>query len=111
MLWETLANKDYAGHTIADMNDPLYKRMLEYMGHAAQSLGPISIKNMWKGNPTGSNISRGEGMMGIRPAPGYIQDPEGTERGMKAINRRNEKTRVRAEKRQERKYGGPTNAD
>jgi hypothetical protein len=111
MVWETLNNKDYAGHTIADMNDPLYKRMAEYMNHAVQSMGPISIKNIWTGNPTGSNISRLEGIAGIRPAPGYIQDPEGTERGMKAINRRNENVRVRAEKRQERKHGGPTNAD
>ena len=48
---------------------------------------------------------------GIRPAPGYIQDPEGTKRGMGAMGRRSWRQKGKHDTRSERQYGGPTNAD
>ena len=60
-----------------------------------------------QGSKPGSNIGPMGRMMGSRPAPSYLQDPEGYERGMAAIKRRAQKTKEHHDRRMQQQYGGP----
>jgi hypothetical protein len=105
MAWQTLQNEDYQGHMIHNPNDPILHQIGDYFNWVRESLGgPISLRTLLKGEKTGSNISRVESMMGIRPAPSNVQDPEGYERGLSKIYRERYKREERSRQRQDRQY-------
>jgi hypothetical protein len=111
MVGQAFRGKDWRGDPIADPNAEGPAWLGQYFKWVASSLGPISLRQLGKGEKVGSNISTPEMLSGIRPAPGYLQDPEGTKRGMGAMGRRSWRQKGKHDIRSERQYGGPTNAD
>lgn len=108
MLYEGIwSGKDWKGQDIANPNGDVPQWLSDYFNWVTSSLGPISLRQLGQGEKIGSNITTPEQLMGIRPAPGYIQDPEGTERGMKRIGQKQWKTKQRTERRRQSQYGGP----
>jgi Large polyvalent protein associated domain 23 len=107
MIYQGIRNQDWQDKLIANPNDPLYQRMLDYFKWVGESLGPISGHTLSRGEKTGSNISIPEALLGIRPAPSYVQDPEGYERGMGKITRQRIKREQKSKRRQERQYDTP----
>ena len=75
LLWETLANRDYKGNVIAPKNDPVYKQLEAYAGHILSAMNPISVRNIARTPPQGSNISFPERVTAIRQAPSYLTNP------------------------------------
>jgi hypothetical protein len=104
LIWETLANKDYAGHQIADPRDPLLQRLQSYGAHVANSLGPISVKQMVQGEKQGSNITFPERATAIRPAPSWLQEPDRIQRGADAAAKRDAATKKKFDQRQQSLY-------
>jgi hypothetical protein len=105
MAWQTLQNEDYQGHLIRNPDAPYLEQIKEYFQWVGRSLGgPISVRTLLKGQKTGSNISWPESMMGIRPAPSNVQDPEGYERGLSKVYRERYKREERSRQRQDRQY-------
>jgi hypothetical protein len=105
LLYQGLKGEDWQGHLIANPDDPILQRMLQYFQWVEQSLGPISIHTLLKGEKRGSNISTLESMLGIRPAPMYREDPEGTRTGVERIERHRWRREQRSKRRQESQYG------
>lgn len=107
MVKESLTNKDWKDQPIRNPNAPYPEQVREYFKYVYQSLGPISVKQLLKGNKEGSNISTGETLLGLRPTPSFLQDPEGYDKMKKGINERDWQKKERFDKRQEKQYGGP----
>lgn len=107
MLMESASNTDWKNQPIRDKNAPTVKQVEQFLKYVGESLGPISVKQYMKGNKQGSNISVPEQLGGFRPAPTFLQDPEGYERMMKGVNQRDIQRKERYEKRQDRQYNGP----
>jgi hypothetical protein len=107
MVKESLTNKDWKDQPIRNPSAPYPEQVREYFKYVYQSLGPISVKQLLKGNKEGSNISTGETLLGLRPTPSFLQDPEGYEKMMKGIGQRDWQKKERYDKKQERQYGGP----
>jgi hypothetical protein len=107
MVGETITNKDWRDKPIRDENAPTPDQVRQYFEYVYRSLGPISLKQIAQGQKRGSNIGVGESLLGLRPAPAFLQDPEGYEKMKKGIGQRDWKSKVRADKKQERQYGGP----
>ncbi len=106
MVLESLKNKDWKDQPIRNPNDPATDQVRQYLQYVYQSLGPISVRQLAKGNKAGSNIGPGEQMLGFRPAPSFLQDPKGYERSMKGVRDRDWKRKRSYDLRQERQYGG-----
>lgn len=107
MVVESLTNKDWKDQPIRNPNAPYPEQVREYFKYVYQSLGPISVKQLLKGNKEGSNISTGETLLGLRPTPSFLQDPEGYDKMKKGISERDWQKKERYDKRQQRQYGGP----
>jgi hypothetical protein len=107
MVKESIFNKDWKDQPIRDKNAPTMDQLRQYFAYVYQSLGPISVKQILKGQKTGSNIGAGETLLGVHPVPSYLQDPEGYDRMMKGIRQRDWQKKERGEKKQERQYKGP----
>jgi hypothetical protein len=99
--------KDFAGNPVVDQSKDAMSQLGQYFSWAADSISPISVKQVMQGNKTGSNLGFLSSMAGVRPAPMHMQDPEGTKRGMEAIARRDANKKRKADLRRERQYGGP----
>jgi hypothetical protein len=95
------------GHPIARPDADTPQWLADYFAWVENSLGPISVRGIARGEKKGSNISTPEQLMGVRPAPSYLQDPEGYKRTMKGIHQREWKTKERSDRRQEQQYQGP----
>ena len=107
MAYEAAMNQDWKGSPISNPNDSFMQQLGEYFNWVIQSVGtPISIRQLEQGEKAGSNISMPEALAGVRPAPAYLQDPEGYARGMKAITERKWKAKETYDKRQQKQYGG-----
>ena len=106
MAWQSLTNRDWQDKMIRNPSDPIYQQIIDYFKWVGDSLGPISAHTLIKGQKEGSNISTPESMLGIRPAPSYMQDPEGYEHGMGKIYQERHKREQRSRQKQERQYGG-----
>jgi hypothetical protein len=75
VIEEGMLNKDYRNLDIADPRDTLVKRLFDHAMHFAKGNEPIALQNLVKGQKTGSNISTGETLAGIRAASPYITNP------------------------------------
>jgi hypothetical protein len=71
------------------------------MDFALDTLMPISVGQLSKGNKKGSNISPPERAMSIRPAPGYISDTQRMQDLQTKYGSRDWRRRIRADKRLE----------
>jgi hypothetical protein len=111
MAIEAWRGKDWRGDPISDSTADAVTQLGQYFKWVLGSTGPISVRQLKQGEKKGSNISTPEMLSGIRPAPGYMQDPGGTERGMTAIERRQWKLKQTHDRKKDQQYGGPTNAD
>lgn len=107
IIEETISGKDWQGHLIADPDADAEQQLGQYLGHVIESMVPISVQTVGKGRKTGSELGVPSEMMGIRPAPGYIQDPEGTARGLSRIHKGEYKREQKSERKQQSQYGGP----
>ena len=105
LVWETLANKDYKNDPIANANDPFVGRMGQYLGHVIDSLGPISYKQITKGEKFGSNITLPERSTAIRPAPTWMTDPDTVNNSIRKSNSRQWKLKEYHDKRENAAYG------
>ena len=74
LVWDVLSNSDYKGAVLTNPNFPLDKRMKDYAAHVLDAMNPISVRNVLRKTPPGSNISLPERMTAIRSAPTYLQD-------------------------------------
>jgi hypothetical protein len=107
LAFELAGNKDWRGDPIANLQAPEDQRLSQYFQHVMDSVTPISVKTLLQGSKEGSRIGPTGRFMGERPAPSYLQDPEGHARGMSAIQRRAWKGKERHDRRTKQQYGGP----
>lgn len=107
MVLETLTNKDWKNQPIRNPSAPTPEQVRQYFQYVYRSLGPISMKQLMQGNKKGSNLTSGETLLGLRPVPGFLQDPEGYKKMKEGINRRDWDKKRRFDIRQEKQYGGP----
>jgi hypothetical protein len=73
-VWDTMSNKDWSGHQIYNPDDPLQKKMGQYLNYVQENMMPITEQQLTKSAP-GSNISAPERGFGIRHAPADIEKP------------------------------------
>lgn len=106
MAAELASNRNWRGDPIVNPESSAPEWMQQYFDYLTDTIGPISIRNQMRGQKEDSNISRAESAMGLGPARTFVQDPEGTERGMSAIHQRDWKRKESFERRQQRQYGG-----
>lgn len=108
MAKESSVNKDWKGQPIRNPEDPTVDQVREYLQYVYRSLGPISLKQMTKGQKTGSNISQGETFLGLHPAPSTLQDPIGLDNAMRSIHEREWTKKQGYDKKQDAQYGVPS---
>jgi hypothetical protein len=107
IIEETISGKDWQGHPFVDPDAEIEQQLAQYLQHVAESLVPISVQTLGQGRKTGSALGVSSELMGIRPAPGWMQDPEGTKAGLQKIHSRAYKQGQKSERRQQSQYGGP----
>ena len=78
-LWNNL---DYKNQPIHNENDPALDQAGQIAGYAGDQALPITLEDAPKAEQ-GSELSLPERLMGIRPAPRYLTDPEGTSQAKK----------------------------
>ena len=83
---QLLQNQDWRGDPIFSGAAQAPPWLQQFWNYASESFGPISLRNLSKGEKRGSNISRAEQLMGVQQAPRYLTDPEGYEQMMKKIS-------------------------
>ncbi len=105
MVKETLTNRNWRDQPIRDVNAPTLDQVRQYLEYVYKTLGPISVKQLMKGQKTGSNITAGEGAMGLRPAPSFLQDPQGLDETMYYVNQRKWKQKENADEKEAVQYG------
>lgn len=103
---ELPGNKNWRGDPIFNPEASAPEWLKQFFQYAGENLGPFAIKQMIQGGKEGSNITRPEQLMGLRPAPGYVQSPERREAVMKKVHRGQRKRKERFERRQKAQYGG-----
>ena len=95
LVWDILSNTDYKGAVITNPNNPLDKRMLDYGKHVLDAMNPISVRNVARTPPRGSNITLPERMTAIRSAPTYLQDEDFVRNAQRRNNQKLYKMKVR----------------
>lgn len=78
----------------------------DYWKYTTESFGPISARNVLRGQKEGSNLNPVESALGVRTAPRQFMDPEGHERMMESVARRDWQKKLRFEAREKQRYGG-----
>lgn len=86
----------------SELNGPIWLK--QFWNYATETLGPISVRNLAKGQKAGSNLSGIETMLGVRTAPRYLTDPAGYEQMMKGVASRKWKVKERRDKKQQGMY-------
>ena len=84
---ESMTNQDWAGHPIWNPDHPMTQKLLEYFRHVGQSLMPIAVEQAEQLN-AGTNISVPERLIGVRPAPSWVEKPNQTQTW---LHKKNEK--------------------
>ena len=95
LVWDILTNTDYKGAPITNANNHLDQRMKDYAGHVLDAMNPISVRNVAKTPPRGSNISLPERITAIRSAPTYLQDEQFVQNAQRKNNDKLWKLKVR----------------
>lgn len=103
---ELLTNRDWRDDPIFNANDTAPNWLKQFWDYAVQNIGPLSLRSLKQGQKEGSNISRAEGVLGVRPAPRYLTDPEGYEQMMRSIHGRQWQQKLRHDRKTQQLYGG-----
>lgn len=93
----TGSNKDFRGLPIVDKTAPMGDQMKQGGDYLLETLMPISIGQMSKGEKVGSKMTPVERGLAIRPAPSYITAPERLEGAKKHIAQKEWKRKLRAD--------------
>jgi hypothetical protein len=104
MLYELWNNEDWRGDPIYGNADNAPPWLQQFWDYTSQHLGPISLRNLSKGQKSGSNLSRAEQLMGVQPASRYLTDPESFEQMMKKIREGKWKRKQSYDRKQQRLY-------
>lgn len=108
VLGQLATNEDWKRDPIfspasdSELNAPIWLK--QFWNYATETLGPISARNLAKGQKAGSNLSGIETMLGVRTAPRYLTDPEGYEQMMKGVHGRKWKQKEKRDKKQQGLY-------
>jgi hypothetical protein len=68
-------NRDWKDDPIRNENGPMVEQFKQFWGHVLSSFVPISAQEAEKKERYGTNLTRGERMVGIRQAPKMIEQP------------------------------------
>ena len=102
-----IRNKDWKDQPIRHSGAPAAEQVKQLLGYIYEQLKPISVSKIAEGQQKGSNISKLEMLFGIKNAPAYLQDPEGSDKMAKFFADKEWKKRQNWEKSHTKKYGGP----
>lgn len=108
VLGQLATNEDWKRDPIfspasdSELSAPIWLK--QFWNYATDTLGPISARNLAKGQKAGSNLSGIETMLGVRTAPRYLTDPEGYEQMMKGVHGRKWKQKEKRDKKQQGLY-------
>jgi hypothetical protein len=105
MVGQLATNQDWRGDPIFPPDPSVPQWLTAFWNYAAESLGPISVRGLEQGRKQGSNLGRVENMLGVRPAPRYLTDPEGFDQMMKKIREGKWKRKESYDRKQQRLYG------
>ena len=95
---ETLTNEDWAGHPIWNPNHPMTQKLKEYIQHVGQSMMPIAGQQLTQSRE-GTKIGPTERLLGVRPAPSFVQKPASTGEFMRAKNERDWRAKQKLDQR------------
>ena len=95
---ETMTNEDWAGHPIWNPNHPMTQKIREYFQHVGQSLMPIAGQQVTQARE-GTKIGPAERLLGVRPAPSFVQTPASTGEFMRGKNERDWAAKVKLDQR------------
>jgi hypothetical protein len=96
---DLLRNKDYRGQVIMNPNGTVGERLGQAGEFLFEQSLPISVGTLAH-RKKGTGISIGEGLLGVRPAPEYLQEPEAYEGAAEKRGQRAWKAKLRADQRQ-----------
>ena len=107
LLYHLTANQDWRGMPITNDNNGWFdeQRWGDYLQYTLGEVEPLGIKNFLQGEKTGSNISTLEQILGARPAPQFIEEPNQYDKNMSKLNEREYKKKAKADKRMKAQYG------
>lgn len=100
-------NKDWKDQPIRDPRAPTTQQVGQLMHYILEQLQPISVAKLREGQKNGSNISTPELLFGIKNAPAYLQDPEGSKKMDNYFSGKDWDRKTNWEKSHAKKYGGP----
>lgn len=102
---EMLTGKDGKGDPIAPPDASVPEHIRAYAEHVSSAFMPISIKNQWA-RKKGTEISRAEAFMGLRPAGRQYTDPEGLNQIKEKQKQKEWKRKTKHETKQASYYEG-----
>ena len=94
-----VTNRDYQGKAIYNPAGGVAEQAGELAAYGLQEAAPISLSQRNLG--AGNNLSVAERAAGIRQAPGYIEDPEGTAANKQKYGERDWKASLKAKAKRE----------
>ena len=106
MGFEFMNKKDWRDDPIIRPDPTVPEWLSDYFNFAVGSVTPISVGRIGKGEKKGSAFGTGEKLLGIRPAPSMLMDPEGYQRGMTAMEKKKWMLKQAHDRAQQRQYGG-----
>lgn len=86
-------------------NDPS-QWLSNYLDYVVKMAGPISLKQAAQGEKNGSGVTPAMQSFGIRPAPQYLEDPQGYKNMMDGISRKAWEKKQRHDTKTKSQYGG-----
>lgn len=98
-LLELAMNKDWRDKVIYNPADSPAKRIAQAAQHVIESMGPISLKQMFQATKRGSNINFPERTAAVRAAPTWLEDPQRTEAMKQKFGNRDWKIKTKADQR------------
>lgn len=111
MAYETARNKNWRDDPIISPGDPernfaqnVPTWLNDYFNYVLQSIGPITVKNIAKGERQGTNLSTFEQIVGVQPAGMEKTAPEQFNQIMRKMQQRAWKTKERHDKQERERY-------
>lgn len=102
--YEQLVNEDWRGDPVYKRGSDMFEHMQQRAAHLFGRMGPISIRNMVKGQPETSGIPAWQTALGFR-APGVdIQDPQSLQNWLQAKTSKEWQAKERHAATEEKKY-------
>ncbi len=102
-----IRNKDWKDQPIRHAGAPAAEQVKQLLTYVYEQLTPISFSKLKEGQKKGSAITPKEVMLGIKPAPGYLADPEHSSKTDKYFSDKDWKRRLRWERSHKKNYQGP----